>query len=140
MGGEAMTVAGVLQSVADMGDVITSIPSVRRFFHVPGIATVPLTDVEPGTMALLTRADDDRRLVADFARPVRAVAARGVGLVPGATVLEPAGARPGWAYIRSGASTPSSPRPVRTVCATATQQSRRKAATGAGWPITGQRS
>jgi DNA-binding transcriptional LysR family regulator len=87
MGGEAYTVADVLQAVAYMGDVITSIPSVLRFFRVPGIAAVPLVDVPPATMAVLTRADDPRTLTADFAETVREVAGRAIDLVPGARLI-----------------------------------------------------
>ena len=96
-------------------------------------------------MAVITRTDDDRPLVAEFAGAVRSCRRSRSTLVRGATMLEPAGAahattRRAVGYIRSGASTPSRPRPARMVCATATQQSRRKAATGASWPMTGQRS
>ena len=91
MGGEAMTVAGVLQAVAYLGDLITSIPSVLRFFHVPGITAVPLTDVGPATMAVLTRIDDARPLVAEFSQTVRTVSAHALSLVPGARLLAAAG-------------------------------------------------
>ena len=83
LGGAADSVAGVLQSVAYLGDVITSIPSVLRFFHVPGIAAVPIEDVAPATMAVLRRRDDDRSLTRAFAGAVRDTAAAGIGLVPG---------------------------------------------------------
>jgi DNA-binding transcriptional LysR family regulator len=88
LGGEASTVAGVLHAVAYLGDVITSIPSVLRFFHVPGIVAVPLTDVAPATMAVYSRRDDPRPLVAEFRATVAEVSRRVVGLVPGAQTIE----------------------------------------------------
>ena len=63
-----------------------------RFFHVPGITAVPLTDVAPASMAVITRTDDDRPLVAEFAGAVRSCRRSRSTLVPGATMLEPAGA------------------------------------------------
>jgi DNA-binding transcriptional LysR family regulator len=87
MGGGADTVAGVLHAVAYLGDVITSIPSVLRFFHVPGIVAVPIVDVPPATMAICTRADDLRPLTSDFADTVSRVASRAIDLVPGGRVL-----------------------------------------------------
>lgn len=87
MGGGANTVAGVLHAVAYLGDVITSIPSVLRFFHVPGIVAVPIVDVPPATMAICTRADDLRPLTADFADTVGLIAAGAIDLVPGGRVL-----------------------------------------------------
>lgn len=87
MGEGAYSVAGVLQAVAYLDNVITSIPSVLRFFHVPGIAMVPLTDVPPAAMAVMSRADDARREVAEFIDAVHAVAARAADLVPGARYL-----------------------------------------------------
>lgn len=86
MGEGANSVAGVMHAVAYLGDVITSIPSVLRFFHVPGVVAVPLVDVAPASMALCSRADDERPLIADFARAVADVAAAGIDLVPGARV------------------------------------------------------
>jgi DNA-binding transcriptional LysR family regulator len=87
MGGGAYSVAGVLQAVAYLDNVITSIPSVLRFFHVPGIAMVPLSDVAPATMAVMTRADEARPEVAEFVEAVHAVAARAPDVVPGARYL-----------------------------------------------------
>ncbi|HET6691963.1 MAG TPA: LysR substrate-binding domain-containing protein [Miltoncostaeaceae bacterium] len=87
MGDGAFSVAGVLQAVAYLENVITSIPSVLRFFHVPGIAMVPLADVAPATMAVMTRADDARPVVADLVAAVHAVAARAPDAVPGARYL-----------------------------------------------------
>jgi DNA-binding transcriptional LysR family regulator len=87
MGGEAFTVGGVLQSVAYLGDVITSIPSVLRFFHVPGIVGVPLVDVGPATMAVCARAGDDRPLTRDFIDAASTVAAGAIDLVPGARMI-----------------------------------------------------
>jgi DNA-binding transcriptional LysR family regulator len=87
MGEGASSVAGVLQAVAYLDNVITSIPSVLRFFHVPGIAMVPLADVAPATMAVMTRAGDARPAVAEFLGAVHAVAARAADLVPGARYL-----------------------------------------------------
>ena len=77
----------MLQAVGYLDDVITSIPSVLRFFHVPGIAMVPLADVDPATMAVMTRSDDARPVVAGFVGAVHAVAARAADLVPGARYL-----------------------------------------------------
>ncbi|MGE0025971.1 MAG: LysR family transcriptional regulator [Thermoleophilia bacterium] len=87
MGEGASSVAGVLQAVAYLDNVITSIPSVLRFFHVPGIAMVPFIDVVPATMAVVTRSDDARPAVAEFIGAVHAVAARAPDLVPGARYL-----------------------------------------------------
>ncbi len=89
MGGEARTVAGVLHAVAYLGDVITSIPSVLRFYHVPGIVAVPIVDVPPATMAVLSRADDHRELTSDFLDTVATVSTRAVSLVPGGRMLPP---------------------------------------------------
>lgn len=86
LGGGADTVAGVLHAVAYLGDVITSIPSVLRFFRVPGIVAVPLGDVAPATMAVCRRRDDERPLTAAFARTVSEVAAAGIDLIPGGRV------------------------------------------------------
>jgi hypothetical protein len=69
--------------------VITSIPSVLRFFHVPGIVAVPIVDVPPATMAVITRTDDLRPLTADFADAVCRVAEGAIDLVPGGRVLHP---------------------------------------------------
>jgi len=87
MGEGASSVAGVLQAVAYLDNVITSIPSVLRFFHVPGIAMVPFVDVPPATMAVMTRMDDARPAVAEFMDAVHAVASRAPDLVPGARYL-----------------------------------------------------
>ena len=87
MGEGAYSVAGVLQAVGYLENVITSIPSVLRFFHVPGIAMVPFTDVAPATMAVMTRSDDPRPMVTEFIGAVHAVAARAADLVPGARYL-----------------------------------------------------
>ena len=72
----------MLQAVAYLGDVITSIPSVLRFFRVPGIAAVPLLDAAPATMAVCVRIDDPRPLVAGFVDAVHEVSARAPDLVP----------------------------------------------------------
>ena len=77
--------------MAYLGDVITSIPSVLRFFHVPGIVAVPILDVPPATMAIITRRDDLRPLTADFAEAVCRVAEGAIDLVPGGRVLHPLG-------------------------------------------------
>ena len=87
MGEGATSVAGVLQAVGYLDNVITSIPSVLRFFHVPGIAMVRLLDVAPATMAVMSRADDTRPVVMDFLDAVHAVAARAPDIVPGARYL-----------------------------------------------------
>lgn len=94
MGGQADTVGGVLQEVAYLGGVITSIPSVLRFFHVPKIVAVPIRDVAPATMAVCTRASDLRRLTSDFTEAVSVVAAGAIGLVPGGRVIAPGLAEP----------------------------------------------
>ncbi|HTI33264.1 MAG TPA: hypothetical protein VL422_06260, partial [Miltoncostaea sp.] len=73
--------------VGYLENVITSIPSVLRFFHVPGIAMVRLLDVAPATMAVMSRADDTRPIVMDFLDAVHAVAARAPDIVPGARYL-----------------------------------------------------
>ncbi len=83
-GSEAWTVQEVLTGVAYMGDVITSIPSVLRFYRVPGIVSVPLSDVTPAPMSIARRAGDERAVVLDFLDAVRTVSARLVDLVPGA--------------------------------------------------------
>jgi DNA-binding transcriptional LysR family regulator len=83
-GPEAWTVQEVLQGVGYMGAVVTSIPSVLRFFHVPGIVAVPLSDVGPAPMAFAARAGDRRRVVTEFRRTVQLVSERLVDLVPGA--------------------------------------------------------
>jgi DNA-binding transcriptional LysR family regulator len=87
MGEGATSVAGVLQAVGYLDNVITSIPSVLRFFRIPGIAMVPLADVPPATMAVMTRRDDARPLVAGFLGTVHAVASRAPDVVPGARYL-----------------------------------------------------
>ena len=83
-GTEAWTVPEVLAGVGYLDNVITSFPSLLRFFRVPGLVAVPFTDVSPAPMTLVTRADDDRAVVTDFAAAVREVSARLVDLVPGA--------------------------------------------------------
>lgn len=83
-GTEAWTVPEVLAGVGYLDNVITSFPSLLRFFRVPGLVAVPFTDVSPAPMTLVTRADDDRAVVAGFAAAVREVSARLVDLVPGA--------------------------------------------------------
>ncbi|MGD9572982.1 MAG: LysR family transcriptional regulator [Thermoleophilia bacterium] len=83
-GSEAWTVQEVLTGVGYMGDVITSIPSVLRFYRVPGLVAVPLSDVSPAPMSIARRAGDERAVVADFLDAVRTVSARLVDLVPGA--------------------------------------------------------
>ena len=75
-----------MHAVAYLGGVITSIPSVLRFFPVPGVVAVPLVDVAPATMAVCTRRDDERPLIADFTHAVADVAAAGIDLVPGARI------------------------------------------------------
>ena len=92
LGGGADTVAGVLHGVAYLGDTITSVPSVLRFYRVPGIVVVPLVDVAHASMAVGTRVDDDRPITGEFCDTVRAVAAGALALVPGARMT--AGARP----------------------------------------------
>jgi hypothetical protein len=83
-GAEAWTVPEVLAGVGYLDNVITSFPSLLRFFRVPGLVAVPFTDVSPAPMTVVTRADDDRPVVADFVAAVREVSARLVDLVPGA--------------------------------------------------------
>jgi DNA-binding transcriptional LysR family regulator len=87
MGSGAFTVSDVLRGVVYLDEVITSIPSVLRFYHVPGIVGVPLVDVPPATMGVLTRADDQRPTTVDFCETVRRVAAGALELVPGARLL-----------------------------------------------------
>lgn len=87
MGAGATSVAGVLYGVAYLGDVITSIPSVLRFYNVPGISAVPLLDVPPATMGICTRVDDDRAITKAFCETVHRVAAAMLDLVPGATLV-----------------------------------------------------
>jgi hypothetical protein len=53
---------------------------------------VPLIGVAPATMAVYSRRDDPRPLVAEFRAPVAEVSRRAVGLVPGARAIEPAAA------------------------------------------------
>jgi hypothetical protein len=48
---------------------------------------VPLADVDPATMAVMTRSDDARPVVAGFGGAVHAVAARAADVVPGARYL-----------------------------------------------------
>jgi DNA-binding transcriptional LysR family regulator len=100
-GAEAWSVPEVLQAVAYLGNAITTIPSVLRFFRVPGIVAVPLVGVSPATMAVMVRADDRRRLVADFVATVRAVSGRLTDLVPTARVVPRSGALPARAPARS---------------------------------------
>jgi len=85
-GVEAWTVPEVLAGVGYLDNVITSFPSLLRFFRVPGLVAVPFSDVSPAPMSIVTRPDDDRAVVADFADAVRAVSARLVELVPGAAL------------------------------------------------------
>jgi hypothetical protein len=86
-------VAGVLHAVAYLGDVITSVPSVLRFFNVPGIVAVPILDLAPATMAVITRLDDDRRITADFVEAVTRIPSGAIDLVPGARVIPTASGR-----------------------------------------------
>jgi DNA-binding transcriptional LysR family regulator len=87
LGGAADSVAGVLHGVAYLGETITSVPSVLRFFRVPGIAAVPLLDVPPASMAVVSRVGDKRRITSEFCDTVRVVARGGLALVPGARLL-----------------------------------------------------
>ena len=93
MGGGASTVAGVLHAVAYLGNVITSVPSVLRFFNVPGIVAVPILDLAPATMAVITRVDDDRRVTADFVEAVTRIPSGAIDLVPGARMIPTASGR-----------------------------------------------
>ncbi|MGD9695939.1 MAG: LysR substrate-binding domain-containing protein [Thermoleophilia bacterium] len=93
LGAGATTVAGVLFAVAYLGNVITSIPSVLRFFGIPGVVAVPLDDVEGATMGVVTRAEPHSAVVADFVASVSRVASGGLDLVPGARMLVPGPSR-----------------------------------------------
>lgn len=84
---EAWSVADVLRGVGYLDNVITSFPSILRFFNVPGLVAVPLVDVPPAPMALLTLRDDHRPIVADFRRTVRTVSAAMIDLVPDGTLV-----------------------------------------------------
>ena len=87
-GVEAWSVPDVLAGVGYLDHVITSFPSLLRFFRVPGLVAIPLTDVSPAPMSLLALADDRRPMLAAFEETVREVCAQLVDLVPGA-VLAP---------------------------------------------------
>jgi DNA-binding transcriptional LysR family regulator len=87
-GVEAWSVPDVLAGVGYLDHVITSFPSLLRFFRVPGLVAVPLTDVSPAPMSVLVLSDDRRPVVAEFGETVRTVCAQLVDLVPGA-VLAP---------------------------------------------------
>jgi len=86
LGAEAWSVPDVLLAVGHLDNVITSFPSLLRFFNVPGIVAVPLIDVAPAPMALVRRADDRRQLVSAFRESVFTVSARMIDLVPGAAL------------------------------------------------------
>ena len=86
-GVEAWSVRDVLRGVGYMDNVITSFPSILRFFNVPGVVAVPLVDVAPAPMAVVTRRDDHRRVVTDFRETVRTVSAAMIDLVPDAAVV-----------------------------------------------------
>jgi hypothetical protein len=87
-GVEAWSVPDVLAGVGYLDHVITSFPSLLRFFRVPGLVAIPLSDVSPAPMSLLALADDRRPVLAAFEETVREVCAQLVDLVPGA-VLAP---------------------------------------------------
>jgi hypothetical protein len=90
-GVEAWSVPDVLAGVGYLDNVVTSFPSLLRFFRVPGLVAIPLTDVSPAPMSLLALRGDRRPVVAEFEEVVRAVSAQLVDLVPGA-VLAPGAA------------------------------------------------
>lgn len=81
-GTDAWSVVDVLFGVAYLGNVITSIPSVPRFYSVPGIAGVPLRDVPPAMMSLVMMAGERRAVVDRFADAARAVCDRLDDIVP----------------------------------------------------------
>jgi hypothetical protein len=83
-GAEAWTVPEVLMAVGHLDDVITSFPSLLRFFSAPGVVAVPMVGVSPAPMDAVTRAGDARPIVMSFLDAARAVTARLIDLVPGA--------------------------------------------------------
>lgn len=84
---EAWSVPDVLRGVGYLDNVITSFPSILRFFNVPGLVAVPLIDVPPAPMALLTLRDDHRPIVEDFRRTVRSVSTAMIDLVQDGAVV-----------------------------------------------------
>lgn len=92
MGIDAHSVQDVLCGVAYLDNVITSIPSVLRFYCVPGVVSVPLRDVSAATMAVLTMVGDPSPVVRAFRDTVHTVAAELVDIVPGARLTAAAGA------------------------------------------------
>ena len=74
-GVEAWSVPDVLAGVGYLDHVITSFPSLLRFFRVPGLVAIPLSDVSPAPMSLLALADDRRPVLAAFEETVREVCA-----------------------------------------------------------------
>lgn len=84
---EAWSVTDVLRGVGYMDNVITSFPSILRFFNVPGLVAVPLVDVPPAPMSVLTLRDDHRPIIEDFRRTVRQVSTAMIDLVPDGAVV-----------------------------------------------------
>jgi DNA-binding transcriptional LysR family regulator len=78
----------LLEQVAEGGCVATVPASVAAYYPRPDLAFIPITDVEPVTIALGWLEDNDSPLVASFAEIVRELAARDgaddAALAPGA--------------------------------------------------------
>ena len=101
IGGEASTVSEALFGIAHRSLVTLGCPSAARAFPLAGIAFVGLTDVDPNTLSVVTRACDERPLIAELVDLVRAVVWESAGtaaeIAPLTDVARPAAERPGLA-------------------------------------------
>jgi hypothetical protein len=89
VGSEAWSIPDVLRGVGYLGNIVTSFPSILRFFRIPGVVTVPLIDMPDTTMAVAVRADiPNSALADDLTAAARLVAAELAYLIPGARALE----------------------------------------------------
>ncbi len=87
IGGEASTMADELSGIAHLGLLTLGCPSYVRACPVAGIAFAGVTDVAPNTLSVVTRAGDERPLIAELLDLVREVVSESAGLAPGITPL-----------------------------------------------------
>jgi DNA-binding transcriptional LysR family regulator len=82
IGGEANNAWETIFGVAHLGLVTLGCRSFVRAFPMAGMDFVGTTDVAPNTLSIVTRANDSRRVVAEFVDLVRVVVSEFRGLSP----------------------------------------------------------
>lgn len=87
VGCEATNIPDVLRGVGYLGNVVTAFPSLLRFFHVPGVTQVLLSDMPATTMAVARRSDRSNALTDDLLDAARLVSARLAHLIPGGEAI-----------------------------------------------------